>query len=321
MALSTIAYNAHLHPCYISLQEQAYQNKGQEGYAPMTLKGRKVLEGQVVALHSDNYGNGVPCIVYPDAAGLPKDSSRHAQWTTARWAVNQRQYHLDQNGQPMDLTTVPAVRQQVLHTGCDEIGVGDLLYVRLPTNKDVEAQRCALRELYGGYGSHRQQIPPMFATYAVKRGTVDFRGRAFQYMERYKRHLTGDIDGDMDGEEGTITQIELSKIARVARVLSFVGKNMKRDGIGDEICQLAESIDYDVAGEEVSLRKCRESNVFKTSVGVQFTSTLLAILEEDVSAMYRPKPIGEVLQSLEPGVANEQRILPGHSMYVKLYPQ
>lgn len=285
----------------------------------MSLKGREVLEGQIVALKLDVPADDIPWIVYPDVAGMSKDCARHAAWTSdVKWAVNQRKSFLDQSNQAMDVTIVPAVRESVLHTGSDPITVGDLVYVRAPSDADVQAQQSAFRDFYSG----RQVCPPMFATYGIKPRTVDQRGRMFECMDRYRRYLTSDetdFEVARDGGEGTISQIELSKVARIARLLSYMNDSLKRDDLGGDIMALGESIDSDAAGEESALRTCRKSNVFKTSAGVQFTSQLLAMLYENDTAMYEPCPIGEVLQTLEP--TPSQRILTGHKMAVKLFKQ
>ena len=323
MALSTISFNVLLHPTYVNLQENVYQNKGQEGYAPMSLKGREVLEGQIVALYNNGSGNGVPLIAYPDAAGMSKDSALHARWMhDAKWAVNQRKAPLEHRGQPMDVTTIPAVRERVLHTGSGTLSVGDLVYVRFPTDADVETQRYVMRELFSGSGSDSRQCPPMFATYGIQPGSVDYRAQMYQYMDRYKRYLTSDqtdFEVARDGGEGTIAQIELSKVTRITRLLSYVCSYTNNSTIGGEIKKLAESIEIDAAGEDSALQKCRESELFKTLDGVQFTSRLLAMLYENDYGLYESKPIAEVLQSLEPG--RDKCIMPGEKMAVKLFSQ
>lgn len=323
MALSTIAFNVLLHPTYVNLQENVYQNRGQEGYAPMSLKGREVLEGQIVALSNSCSGDGVPLIAYPDAAGMSKDSALHARWMhDVKWAVNQRKAPLEHRGQPMDVTIVPAVRERVLHTGSGTLSVGDFVYVRFPTDADVDTQRYVMRDLFSGSGSGSRQCPPMFATYGIQPGSVDYRARMYQYMDRYKRYLTSDqtdFEIARDGGEGKIAQIELSKVTRITRLLSYVYNPANNLGIGDEIKKLAASIEIDAAGEESALQKCRESDLFKTLDGVQFTSRLLAMLYENDYELYEPKPIAEVLQSLEPG--RDKCIMPGEKMAVKLFSQ
>lgn len=323
MALSTTSFNVLLHPGYIDLQERVYQNKGQEGYGPLSLKGREVLEGQVIGLIPGYSGEGVPCTAYVDAAGMSKDPVFLAHWMhSVKWAVNQRRAFLERTGQPMDVTTVPSVREAVLHTGSGTLKVGDYLYVRLPTDADVETQRSSLGDFFGGLGTDHRACPPMFATYGVSPGTVDNRKKMFECMDRYKRFLTSsntDFDTTSDGESGTMAQIELSKVARVIRLLAFVVKHLNISALGDDIQKLAESIEPDAAGEDSSLSKCRESNLFKTSQGVQFTSRLLAMLKETDSDMFEPRPIGQVLQSLEPG--RHQYILPGHRVAVNLFLQ
>ena len=323
MAISTTSFNVHLHPAYYQLQENAYQNKGQEGYAPMSLRGREVLEGQVVALKLDIPSDEIPWIAYPDAAGMPKNPVYHAEWMhEVRWAVNQRTSFLDQTNQLMDVTIVPATRETVLHTGSNPVSIGDLLYLRFPTDADVQAQQSAFRDSFSGYGGGSQMCPPMFATYGVQPQTVDHRGRMFSCMDRYRRFLTTDqmdFDVTRDGGEGTIAQIESSKVTRITRLLSFMHQYFTRDGIGEEIRTLAASIKTEAVGEETMLKKCRESNVFKTTAGVQFTSEFLAMLCENDTAMYDPNPFGEVLQSLEP--TGSQCIFPGDKMVVKLFKQ
>lgn len=323
MALSTTSFNVLLHPDYIALQENVYQNKGQEGYGPMSLKGREVLEGQVIALQPNYSGNGVPCTAYPDAAGMTKDPLFLARWQhNVHWAVNQRKAFLEHTGQPMDVTIVPSVREPMLHTGSGTLSVGDYVYVRFPTEADVEAQRSALSNYFGGLTSGRRPCPPLFATIGVHPRTVHSRGRIYQSMDRYKRYLTSshtDFDVTSDGSVGTIAQIEQSKVARVIRLLALVVRTLRQDPIGNDMAKLAEAIEPEAAGEESALRKCRESNLFKTSQGVQFTSEFLAMLEDSDSDMFESRPIGEVIQSLE--VGNKQCIMTGDRMAVKLFIQ
>ena len=180
-----------------------------------------------------------------------------------------------------------------------------------------------MREYFGGgWSSDRQQCPPMFATYGVRPGSIHEQVSEFRCMDRYKTYLTTnqmDLDVSIDGQKGTIPQIELSKVTRITRLLSHVLTYAKRDDIGNNIFALGANVDTDTAGNETSLQVCRESSVFKTSVGVEFTSKLLAMLNESDSAKYLPKPIGEVLQSMEP--SREQCIYPGQKMVVKLYAQ
>ena len=323
MALSTVSFNVLLHPDYINLQEKVYENKGQEGYAPMPLKDREVLEGQVIALVPSGYsGEGNPCIAYPDAAGMSKDPQFLARWMhDVKWVVNQRKAFLDHVVQPLDVTIVPGVREPMLHTGCRPLSAGDYVYVRFPIDDDVDAQRNALSHSFGGLATSRRPCPPLFATYGVSPGTVDSRARMYECMDRYKRYLTSNhLDGMDDGEIGTVAQIELSKVARVGRLLAFLIREMKHDALKNDVSNLVESIEPEAAGEDSALSKYRESNLFKTSQGVQFTSKLLAMLEETDSDMYESRPIGQVLQSLEPG-SQPSCILPGHKMAVKLFLQ
>ena len=73
----------------------------------------------------------------------------------------------------------------------------------------------------------------MFATYGVQPQTVDHRGRMFSCMDRYRRFLTTDqmdFDVTRDGGEGTIAQIESSKVTRITRLLSFMHQYFTRDG-------------------------------------------------------------------------------------------
>lgn len=305
MALSPTSFNVLLHPDYIDLQESVYQSKGQEGYGPLPLKGREVLEGQVIALVSGYSGEGVPCEAYPDAAGMPKDSSRIAHWMqNVKWVVNQRRAFLERTEQPMDVTAVPSVRETMLHTGSEVLRVGQYVYLRLPTDDDIEAQRSALSDSFSGFSTSQRPCPPMFATYGVTPGTIDHRAQMFESMDRYRRYLTSsstDLGSSTNGEYGTVAQIELSKVAYIARLLSVLVKQLNTEPLGMEMKNLAEAIEPDAAGENVSLSKCRESNLFKTSQGVQFTSQLLALMKETDWEMFGPRPIGQVLQSAEPG--------------------
>lgn len=187
MALSPTSFNVLLHPDYIDLQESVYQSKGQEGYGPLPLKGREVLEGQVIALVSGYSGEGVPCEAYPDAAGMPKDSSRIAHWMqNVKWVVNQRRAFLERTEQPMDVTAVPSVRETMLHTGSEVLRVGQYVYLRLPTDDDIEAQRSALSDSFSGFSTNQRPCPPMFATYGVTPGTIDYRAQMFECMDRYR---------------------------------------------------------------------------------------------------------------------------------------
>ena len=320
--LSPVAFNVFLHPEYIACQEQVYGIKGQEGYGALPLKGRVVLEGQVIALRSDVPADGIPRTAFPDAAGMTANPTFHASWMgEVRWVVNQRKAFLDRDNTPLDVTIIPAVCQSLLHTGSETIHVGDQVYVHFPTDRDVETQRSAMREYFGGgWSSDHQQCPPMFATYGVRPGSIHEQVSEFRCMDRYRRYLTTDemdLDVSIDAQEGTIPQIELSKVTRIARLLSYVLAYLKREDIQNDILALGTGVDTDTAGNEKSLQVCRESNVFKTSVGVEFTSTLLAMLNESDSAKYLPKPIGEVLQSMEP--SRDQCIYPGQKMVVKLY--
>lgn len=305
MALSPTSFNVLLHPDYIDLQESVYQSKGQEGYGPLPLKGREVLEGQVIALVSGYSGEGVPCEAYPDAAGMPKDSSRIAHWMqNVKWVVNQRRAFLERTEQPMDVTAVPSVRETMLHTGSEVLRVGQYVYLRLPTDDDIEAQRSALSDSFSGFSTSQRPCPPMFATYGVTPGTIDHRAQMFESMDRYRRYLTSsstDLGSSTNGEYGTVAQIELSKVAYIARLLSVLVKQLNTEPLGMEMKNLAEAIEPDAAGENVSLSKCRESNLFKTSQGVQFTSQLLALMKETDWEMFGPRPIGQVLQTAEPG--------------------
>lgn len=305
MALSPTSFNVLLHPDYIDLQESVYQSKGQEGYGPLPLKGREVLEGQVIALVSGYSGEGVPCEAYPDAAGMPKDSSRIAHWMqNVKWVVNQRRAFLERTEQPMDVTAVPSVRETMLHTGSEVLRVGQYVYLRLPTDDDIEAQRSALSDSFSGFSTSQRPCPPMFATYGVTPGTIDHRAQMFESMDRYRRYLTSsstDLGTSTNGEYGTVAQIELSKVAYIARLLSVLVKQLNTEPLGMEMKNLAEAIEPDAAGENVSLSKCRESNLFKTSQGVQFTSQLLALMKETDWEMFGPRPIGQVLQTAEPG--------------------
>lgn len=305
MALSPTSFNVLLHPDYIDFQESVYQSKGQEGYGPLPLKGREVLEGQVIALVSGYSGEGVPCEAYPDAAGMPKDSSRIAHWMqNVKWVVNQRRAFLERTEQPMDVTAVPSVRETMLHTGSEVLRVGQYVYLRLPTDDDIEAQRSALSDSFSGFSTSQRPCPPMFATYGVTPGTIDHRAQMFECMDRYRRYLTSsstDLGSSTNGEYGTVAQIELSKVAYIARLLSVLVRQLNTEPLGMEMKNLAEAIEPDAAGENVSLSKCRESNLFKTSQGVQFTSQLLALMKETDWEMFGPRPIGQVLQSAEPG--------------------
>lgn len=305
MALSPTSFNVLLHPDYIDLQESVYQSKGQEGYGPLPLKGREVLEGQVIALVSGYSGEGVPCEAYPDAAGMPKDSSRIAHWMqNVKWVVNQRRAFLERTEQPMDVTAVPSVRETMLHTGSEVLRVGQYVYLRLPTDDDIEAQRSALSDSFSGFSTSQRPCPPMFATYGVTPGTIDHRAQMFECMDRYRRYLTSsstDLGTSTNGEYGTVAQIELSKVAYIARLLSVLVRQLNTEPLGMEIKNLAEAMEPDAAGENVSLSKCRESNLFKTSQGVQFTSQLLALMKETDWEMFGPRPIGQVLQSAETG--------------------
>ena len=323
MALSTTSYNVLLHPGYIDLQENVYQNTGQEGYGSLPLRDREVLEGQVIAMIPGYFGEGVPYVAYPDAAGMSKDPHFLADWMSkARWVINQRKASLERTGQLMDVTIVPSVRESMLHTGSEPLKVGDYVYVRFPTDADVEAQRSALSDSFGGLSTGNRPCPPMFATYGVTPGSIDSRARIFESMDRYKRYLTSnntDFATSSDGEEGTIAQIESSKVAFVTRLLALVVKQLNVSPLGDDLKKLAESIEPDAAGEDSALSKCRESNLFKTSQGVAFTSRFLATLKQNDFEMYQPRPIGEVLQSLEPG--NHSCILTGHKVAINLFLQ
>lgn len=323
MALSTASFNVLLHPDYIDRQENVYQNKGQEGYGSLSLRGREVLEGQVIGLISGFSDDGIPCAAYPDAAGMYKDTRVLAQWMrNVKWVINQRKAFLERKGQLMDVTAVPSVRESMLHTGSGILKVGDYVYVRFPTEADIEAQRYALSDSFGGLTTGNRPCPPMFATYGVTPGTVDPRARMFECMDRYQRYLTSsntDFGTSSDGEEGTIAQIELSKVSRALRMLAFVVRQLNTPPLGEDIKKLAESIEPEAAGEDSTLSKARESNLFKTSQGVKFTSGLLAMLRETDSDMYEPSPLGQVLQSLEPG--NHECILPGHRVAINLFSQ
>ena len=305
MALSPTSFNVLLHPDYIDLQESVYQSKGQEGYGPLPLRGREVLEGQVIALVSGYSGEGVPCEAYPDAAGMPKDASLIAHWMQkVKWVVNQRKAFLERTEQPMDVTAVPSVRETMLHTGSDVLRNGEYVYLRFPTDDDIEAQRSALSNSFSGFSTNQRACPPMFATYGVAPGTMDHRAQMFECMDMYKRYLTSDsldFGTSTNREYGTVAQIELSKVAYIARLLSVLVRQLNAEPLGNEMKKLAESIEPDAAGENVSLSKCRESNLFKTSQGVQFTSQLLALMKETDWEMFGPRPIGQVLQSAEPG--------------------
>lgn len=305
MALSPTSFNVLLHPDYIDLQESVYQSKGQEGYGPLPLKGREVLEGQVIALVSGYSGEGVPCEAYPDAAGMPKDSSRIAHWMqNVKWVVNQRRAFLERTEQPMDVTAVPSVRETMLHTGSEVLRVGQYVYLRLPTDDDIEAQRSALSDSFSGFSTSQRPCPPMFATYGVTPGTIDHRAQMFECMDWYRRYLTSsstDLGTSTNGEYGSVAQIELSKVAYIARLLSILVRQLNTEPLGKEMKNLAEAIEPDAAGENVSLSKCRQSNLFKTSQGVQFTSQLLAFMKETDWEMFGPRPIGQVLQTAEPG--------------------
>ena len=320
--LSPVAFNVFLHPVYVACQEQTYGIKEQEGYGALPLKGRVVLEGQVIALRSDVPADGIPRTAFPDAAGMTADPIFHASWMgEVRWVVNQRKAFLDRDNTPLDVTIIPAVCQSLLHTGSETIHVGDQVYVRFPTDRDVETQRSAMRDYFGGgWSSDCQQCPPMFATYGVRPSSIHEQVSEFRCMDRYRRYLTTDqmdLNVSIDGQEGTIPQIELSKVTRIARLLSYVLACLKREDIREDIYALGTNVDTDAVGNEKSLQVCRESNMFKTSVGVEFTSTLLAMLNESDSAKYLPKPIGEVLQSMEP--SRDQCIYPGQKMVLKLY--
>lgn len=323
MALSTTSFNVLLHPNYIDLQESVYQSKGREGYGPLPLKGREVLEGQVIAICPGYSGEGVPCVAYPDAAGMPKDPSAVARWMKdVKWVVNQRKAFLERTGQPMDVTTVPSVRQKMLHTGSGTLRVGQYVYLRFPTDADVDSQRSTSSDSFSGFATGHARCPPMFATYGVTPGTIDHRSQMFECMDRYKRYLTSstmDFDSSSDGEQGTIAQIELSKVAFLTRLLGVIVRELNVEPLGSDIKKLVETIDPDAAGEDVSLSKCRESNLFKTSQGVRFTSQLLALLKENDWKMFEPRPIGQVLQSAEP--ARHQSIMPGQSAYINLFTQ
>ena len=305
MALSPTSFNVLLHPEYIDLQESVYQSKGQEGYGPLPLKGREVLEGQVIALVPRCSGQGVPCVAYPDAAGMPKDASRIAHWMkNVKWVVNQRKAFLERTEQPMDVTAVPSVRETLLHTGSEVLRVGEHVYLRFPTDDDIEAQRSALSNSFSGFCTSQRPCPPMFATYGVPPGSIDHRAQMFECMDRYKRFLTSsstDFSTSNNGEYGTIAQVELSKVAYIARLLSVLMRQLNTEPLGEEVKKLAETIEPDAAGENVSLSKCRESKLFTTSQGVQFTSQLLALMKESDWEMFEPRPIGKVLQSAEPG--------------------
>lgn len=323
MALSPTSFNVLLHPHYIDLQENVYQSKGQEGYGPLPLKGREALEGQVIALVSGYSGEGVPCVAYPDAAGMPKDTSLIAHWMqNAKWVVNQRKAFLERTGQPMDVTAVPSVRETMLHTGSGILRVGEYVYLRFPTDDDIEAQRSALSNSFGGFTTSQRPCPPMFATYGVTPGTIDHRAQMFECMDRYRRYLTSsntDLSTSSNGEYGTVAQIELSKVAYIARLLGVIVRQLNVDPVGKEIKKLAESIEPDAAGENVSLSKCRESSLFTTSQGVQFTSQLLALIKETDWEMFEPRPIGQVLQSSEPG--RRPCIMPGEKAVINLFHQ
>ena len=305
MALSPTSFNVLLHPDYVDLQESVYQSKGQEGYGPLPLRGREVLEGQVIALVPGYSGEGVPCQAYPDAAGMPKDASLLAHWMqNVKWVVNQRRAFLERTEQPMDVTAVPSVREIMLHTGSEVLRDGEYVYLRFPTDDDIEAQRCALSDCFSGSSTSQRPCPPMFATYGVAPGTVDHRARMFECMDQYRRYLTSsstDLSSSNSGEHGTVAQIELSKVAYIARLFGFLVRQLNSEPLGEEIKKLAESIEPDAAGENVSLSKCRESHLFTTSQGVRFTSQLLALIKETDWEMFGPRPIGKVLQSAEPG--------------------
>ena len=264
---------------------------------------RNALAHQMIALYPDaKAGNRLRAV--PDAAGGPFDrpSDRETWLSRVKWAVNQNTQRLSRSAL-LNLSCRPGIEETVLNTGADPIRDGDDLFVRIPTRRDVQAQRNRLP-----FDQHLLPIvdasagAPLFATFGVAPVSVDPSAHLHMELERYRQKYSTGQDANVAANL-KVERIELTTVIQLAGLATTYFRELGRNAaFKQSVEKLATHFQESVpVNAEKVVVDLRNSDLFLTDRGVSFHLDVLKRIYDIFANAQLDAPVGRVTQAHEQG--------------------
>lgn len=270
-------------------------------FLPVSLSpDREVQEHQMVALYPDTTAQ---MKVLPDAAGCSfGNASERDEWMSkVKWAINQTQQPIRRD-MLFELSCRPGLDDEIINTGADPIRDGDRLFVRIPTSRDLQAQRDRLPYSERLSLADAAKGAPLWATYGVAEESIDptarFQAQLDAYKRRYALGRPTDVASNLQAE-----RIERTTICLLASLAVAYHKQLERDrdfreGVRELLPHYEDSLP--VVTDKV-LPVLRNSPLFLTGGGVAFQTSVLEHVHRLATNTKAPYPVAVVTQAHEQG--------------------
>ena len=299
--------------------DDEFAEEGGCSFLPLPLSPtRYVLEHQVVALYPDKQGN---LKVIPDAAGsvFVNGLGREAWLAKAKWGVNQNQKPITLDTF-FDVSCRPGLDEAILNTGAEPIRDGDHLFVRIPTAKDLQAQRDRLPYSQRLPVSDRSGDAPLFATYGVAPGPIHGIGRWQSLLEKYRKRYAAGMPTD-PAFNLTVERTERTAVCGLASLaVSFFRELEDNREFYEGVRDLEPYFEPDIPTATAKvLPVLRNSPLFLTQRGIAFQSSVLEQAQRLLTNFAPECPMATVTQAHEQGKHDLTEAKTGELFRVVLY--